>query len=73
MEVKGQIKPEEDFPATYEHYSDDVEIGATQSNAGTLGLNQQERRFRFTKPVIPHISRIHAKELKENETWRLLS
>lgn len=72
MKITGKIEEENDFPVTYEHYSDDVEIGATQSNAGTLGLNQQERRDRFTKPLVPHISLIHAKELKDNETWRLL-
>ncbi len=72
MKVTDEIEEEKDFPVTYEHYSDDVEIGATQSNAGTLGLNQHERRYRFEKPLVPHISRIHAKELKENEVWRLL-
>jgi hypothetical protein len=72
MKVTRELTEEDNFPAVYEHYSKDVEIGATQSNAGTLGLNQQERRDRFTKPVIPHISRIHAKELKQNEDWRLL-
>jgi hypothetical protein len=72
MKITKKLSEEDNFPSTYEHYSDDVEIGATQSNVGTLGLNQHERRDRFTKPIIPHVSRIHAIEMKQNEDWRLL-
>lgn len=72
MESKDKKAIEDDFSPTYEHYSDDVEVGANQSNAGTLALNQHDRRDRWIKPIIPHISRIHAAERRNEENWRLM-
>jgi hypothetical protein len=43
----------------YEHYSDMVDIGGTQSNAGTLGLTQPERNKRFEKEIKPHVAPLH--------------
>lgn len=43
----------------YEHYSDMVDIGGTQSNAGTLGFTQPERQKRFSKGVEPHVAALH--------------
>lgn len=43
----------------HEHYSDFVDIGGTQSNAGTLGLTQPERMKRFETPIEPHVAKLH--------------
>ena len=36
-----------------EHPNDEADIGGTQSNAGTLGLSQPERKKRFKEGVTP--------------------
>lgn len=46
-----KIKKIED--PSVEQFIKDVDIGGTQSNVGTLGLTQPERKVRFEKPIQP--------------------